>query len=487
MRRAKIVCTIGPATESAEQIQALVDAGMDVARLNRSHGDTEVHQRVYDNVRAAAKASGRSVAVLVDLQGPKIRLGRFVEGKHYLEVGDTFTITTEDVPGTKELVSTTHKGLPNDARVGDPLLIDDGRVLVRVTAVEGPRVVTLVEVAGPVSNNTGINLPGVAVSVPAMSEKDEDDLRWALRTGADIIALSFVRNAADYDDVRRIMEEEGRVVPVIAKVEKPQAVEALAEIVDAFDGIMVARGDLGVELPLEQVPLVQKRAVEMARRMAKPVIVATQVLESMIESPRPTRAEASDCANAILDGADAVMLSGETSVGKYPFEAVRTMARIVTNTEENGADRILPLGTIPHTRGGAITRAASEIGDQLSAQYLVTFTESGDTARRLSRLRPTIPLLAMTPYPEVARQLSLTWGVEAHLVPMQKDSDQMVAVVDELLREQKGLQKNDLVIIAAGSPPGVHGSTNTLRVHRIGDLDGTESARIEADRIAAGQ
>jgi pyruvate kinase len=487
MRRAKIVCTIGPATESAEQIQALVDAGMDVARLNRSHGDTEVHERVYNNVRAAAKASGRSVAVLVDLQGPKIRLGRFVEGKHYLNEGDTFTITTEDVPGTKELVSTTHKGLAGDARVGDPLLIDDGRVLVRVTAVEGPRVVTRVEVAGPVSNNKGINLPGVAVSVPAMSEKDEEDLRWALRTGADIIALSFVRNAADYDDVRRIMEEEGRVVPVIAKVEKPQAVEALAEIVDAFDGIMVARGDLGVELPLEQVPLVQKRAVELARRNAKPVIVATQVLESMIESPRPTRAEASDCANAILDGADAVMLSGETSVGKYPFEAVRTMARIVTNTEENGADRILPLGTIPHTRGGAITRAASEIGDQLSAQYLVTFTESGDTARRLSRLRPTIPLLAMTPYPEVARQLSLTWGVEAHLVPMQKDSDQMVAVVDELLREQKGLQKNDLVIIAAGSPPGVHGSTNTLRVHRIGDLDGTESARIEADRIAAGQ
>jgi pyruvate kinase len=487
MRRAKIVCTIGPATESAEQIQALVDAGMDVARLNRSHGDTEVHERVYNNVRAAAKASGRSVAVLVDLQGPKIRLGRFVEGKHYLNEGDTFTITTEDVPGTKELVSTTHKGLAGDARVGDPLLIDDGRVLVRVTAVEGPRVVTRVEVAGPVSNNKGINLPGVAVSVPAMSEKDEEDLRWALRVGADIIALSFVRNAADYDDVRRIMEEEGRVVPVIAKVEKPQAVEALAEIVDAFDGIMVARGDLGVELPLEQVPLVQKRAVELARRNAKPVIVATQVLESMIESPRPTRAEASDCANAILDGADAVMLSGETSVGKYPFEAVRTMARIVTNTEENGADRILPLGTIPHTRGGAITRAASEIGDQLSAQYLVTFTESGDTARRLSRLRPTIPLLAMTPYPEVARQLSLTWGVEAHLVPMQKDSDQMVAVVDELLREQKGLQKNDLVIIAAGSPPGVHGSTNTLRVHRIGDLDGTESARIEADRIAAGQ
>ncbi len=245
MRRAKIVCTIGPATESAEQIQALVDAGMDVARLNRSHGDTEVHERVYNNVRAAAKASGRSVAVLVDLQGPKIRLGRFAEGKHELAEGDVFTITTEDVPGTKELVSTTHKGLPGDARVGDPILIDDGRVLVRVTAVEGPRVVTRVEVPGPVSNNKGLNLPGVAVSVPAMSDKDESDLRWALQIGADLIALSFVRSAADYEDVRRIMEEEGRVIPVIAKIEKPQAVENLIEIVDAFDGIMVARGDLG--------------------------------------------------------------------------------------------------------------------------------------------------------------------------------------------------------------------------------------------------
>src|SRR5690606_9027864 len=361
----------------------------------------------------------------------------------------TIRLTSYDTGGSKCGASTRCKALPGDCRPGDVLLFDDGKVSVRVTAVTETDVTTVVEVPGPVSNHKGINLPGVAVSVPAMSEKDIADLRWGLALGADLIALSFVRDAHDMDDVLRIMQEEGRRVPVIAKIEKPQAVRALRSIVGAFDGIMVARGDLGVELPLEQVPLVQKRAIELARRNAKPVIVATQVLESMIENPRPTRAEASDCANAILDGADAVMLSGETSVGKYPFETVRTMARIVTNTEENGADRILPLGTIPHTRGGAITRAASEIGDQLSAQYLVTFTESGDTARRLSRLRPTIPLLAMTPYPEVARQLSLTWGVEAHLVPMQKDTDEMVTVVDELLREQKGLQKNDLVIIAA--------------------------------------
>lgn len=468
MRRAKIVCTIGPATESPEQIQALVDAGMDVARINRSHGDADAHALVYKNVRAAAKASGRAVAVLVDLQGPKIRLGRFVEGKHFLEVGDTFTITTEDVEGTKELVSTTFKGLPGDVHPGDPILIDDGKVLVRVQEVDGPRVVTRVEVPGPVSNNKGLNLPGVAVSVPALSEKDEEDLRWAVRIGADIIALSFVRNAADYDDVRRIMEEEGRIVPVVAKIEKPQAVENLAEIVNTFDGIMVARGDLGVELPLEQVPLVQKRAVELARRNAKPVIVATQVLESMISSPRPTRAEASDCANAVLDGADAVMLSGETSVGEYPIECVRTMARIIESTEEMGRERIAPLGSVPQTRGGAITRAAAEVGDTLGVKYLVTFTQSGDSARRMSRLRSGIPLLALTPVESARNVLALTWGVQTYLVPQVESTDVMVYQVDQMLRANGLAEFGDTVVVVAGTPIGVTGTTNSVVVHRIG-------------------
>ena len=468
MRKAKIVCTIGPATESPEQIQALVDAGMDVARINRSHGDAEAHAEVYRRVRAAAKASGRNVAVLVDLQGPKIRLGRFVEGKHILEAGDTFTITTEDVEGTKELVSTTFKGLPGDVRPGDPILIDDGKVLVRVVQVDGPRVVTKVEVPGPVSNNKGLNLPGVAVSVPALSEKDEEDLRWALRLGTDFIALSFVRNAADYDDVRRIMEEEGRIVPVIAKIEKPQAVDNLADIVHTFDGIMVARGDLGVELPLEQVPLVQKRAVELARQNAKPVIVATQVLESMITSPRPTRAEASDCANAVLDGADAVMLSGETSVGDYPIEAVRTMARIIESTEELGRERIAPLGSVPHTRGGAITRAAAEVGATLGVKYLVTFTQSGDSARRMSRLRSAIPLLAFTPLESVRNQLALSWGITTHLVPQVESTDVMVYQVDQTLRASGLAEVGDTVVVVAGTPIGIAGTTNSVVVHRIG-------------------
>jgi len=468
MRKAKIVCTTGPATETAEQIQALVDAGMDVARINRSHGAPAEHEAVIRHVRAAAKASGRAVAVLVDLQGPKIRLGRFAEEKVHLDEGDIFTITTEDVPGTKELASTTYKGLPGDARVGDRILIDDGRVTVRITAVEGPRVITRVEVGGPISNNKGLNLPGVAVSVPAMSAKDEEDLRWALRLGADFIALSFVRSAADYDDVARIMTEEGRAVPVIAKIEKPQAVDNLVEIIEAFDGIMVARGDLGVELPLEMVPIVQKRAIELARRSAKPVIVATEVLESMISSPRPTRAEASDCANAVLDGADAVMLSGETSVGEYPIEAVRTMARIIENTELHGRERMAPLGWSPKTRGGAITHAAAEVGETLGVKYLVTFTQSGDSARRMSRLRSQIPLLAFTPIPQVRNTLALSWGIQTYEVPMVAHTDAMVLQVELTLRANGLAEVGDLVVIVFGAPVGIPGTTNSLVVHRIG-------------------
>ncbi|TQK75647.1 pyruvate kinase [Rarobacter incanus] len=470
MRKAKIVCTIGPVTASPERLRELVDAGMDVARINRSHGAPEEHEAVFHGVRAAAAAAGRNVAILVDLQGPKIRLGKFKnDEKYYLNEGDTFTITTEDVEGTKELVSTTHKGLPHDARVGDPLLIDDGKVTVRVVAVEGPRVVTRVEVPGPVSNNKGINLPGVAVSVPALSDKDETDLRWALRLGTDFIALSFVRSAKDYDDVARIMEEEGRKVPVIAKVEKPQAVENLEEIVKAFDGIMVARGDLGVELPLEQVPLVQKHAVELARRNAKPVIVATQVLESMISSPRPTRAEASDCANAVLDGADAVMLSGETSVGDFPIETVRTMARIIEATETLGAERIAPLGSDPHTRGGVITHAAVEVAAELHCKYVVTFTQSGDSARRVSRLRNQVPLLALTPSEDVRSQLALSWGTNAVKVETVDNTDQMVTQVDSTVRELGLAEDGDLVVVVSGAPVGVPGTTNSILVHRIGE------------------
>ena len=466
MRRAKIVCTLGPSVDG--RVTEFVRAGMDVARLNLSHGSYDEHKARYDEVRAASDETQRAVGVLVDLQGPKIRLGRFADGPHDLPEGHVLTITTEDVPGTRDLVGTTYKGLPGDVAPGDVVLVDDGKVALRVTAVEGPRVVTRVEIAGTVSNNKGLNLPGVAVSVPAMSEKDEADLRWALSIGADMIALSFVRSAADIEIVHKIMDEEGKRLPVIAKVEKPQAVDNLEEIVRAFDGIMVARGDLGVELPLEQVPMVQKRAVELARRAAKPVIVATQVLDSMISLPRPTRAEASDCANAVLDGADAIMLSGETSVGKYALEAVRTMARIIETTEDQGLDRIAPLGTRPSTKGGAVTYAAATVGELLDVQYLCAFTTSGDSARRMSRLRSAIPLLAFTPRPEVRSQLALTWGVETFLVEEVQHTDDMVGQVDEALLTSGRGQLGDQVVIVAGSPPGIPGSLNTLRVHGLG-------------------
>jgi len=442
---------------------------MDVARINCSHGTHEGHERVIERVRRAAMTSGRAVAVLADLQGPKIRLQTFKDGPQFLEMGDTFTITTEDVEGTKERVGTTFKGLPGDCRPGDRLLIDDGNVAVRVMEVTDTDVTTKVEVPGFVSDHKGLNLPGVAVSVPALSEKDRDDLRWALRIGADFIALSFVRNARDIDEVHAIMDEEGRRRPVIAKIEKPQAVEVLEEVVDAFDGIMVARGDLGVEMPLEAVPLVQKRAIELARRAAKPVIVATQVLESMIKNPRPTRAEASDCANAILDGADAVMLSGETSIGQYPIEAVRTMARIVENIEENGGERIAPLGGFIADRSAEISQAAVSVGEKLDTKFLVTFTQAGMTARYMARLRSPIPMLAFTPLEETRRQLALTWGVQTYRVPSVMHTDDMVWQVDQISQTAGLCKQGDQLVIVAGMPPGVSGSSNLIRVHSVGD------------------
>jgi pyruvate kinase len=442
---------------------------MNMARLNLSHGSYEEHQSRLDQVRAAAAEAGVPIAILVDLQGPKIRLARFKDGPHDLARGDIFTITADEIEGTKERVGTTYKGLPGDCKAGDRILIDDGKVTVEVTAVKGNDVITKVIEPGAVSNNKGINLPGVAVSVPALSEKDMDDLRWGLHAGADFIALSFVRNADDIKDVHRIMDEEGIRVPVIAKIEKPQAVDNLVSIVDAFDAIMVARGDLGVELPIEDVPLVQKRCVELARDAAKPVIVATQMLDSMITNSRPTRAEATDCANAVLDGADALMLSGETSVGEFAIEAVQTMSRIIQRTEEGGLERIRPLKHEPRTKGGAITKAAVEVGAIVGAKFLVAFTQSGDSARRMSRLRSPIPILALTPDHGTYNRLALSWGVEPMITPVVSHTDEMVKQVDGLLLESKRTTIGDNVIIVAGSPPGIPGSTNAMRVHRMGD------------------
>jgi pyruvate kinase len=442
---------------------------MDVARLNFSHGDHPEHERRYVQVREAAEGAGRAIGVLADLQGPKIRLGRFADHAVQWAPGETVVITSDPIVGTHDRVCCTYSRLPAEVRVGDRLLIDDGKVAVEVVRVSGNDVVCVVVDGGEVSDNKGISVPNVAVSVPALSEKDTVDLRFALRLGVDMVALSFVRSPDDVKLVHVVMDEVGRRVPVIAKVEKPEAVQRLDAVVHAFDGLMVARGDLGVELALEQVPLVQKRAVQLCREHAKPVIVATQMLDSMMENSRPTRAEASDVANAVLDGADALMLSGETSVGAWPIASVRTMARIIQTTE-SGEIRVPRLGHDPKTRGGAITMAASSIAQAVNAKALVAFSRTGDTVRRLARLHSELPLLAFTPDAAVRNQLTLSWGVETFLVEFVKHTDTMFTQVDQALLGLSRCGPGDVVVIVAGSPPGAPGSTNTLRVHELGSL-----------------
>jgi pyruvate kinase len=480
MRKAKIVDTIGPATESLENLTKLVEAGMDVARLNRSHGTPEDHLKVYNNLREASKTTGRNVAALVDLQGPKIRCGWFKknaegEDKVILKAGQEFTITTDDVEGDQNITSTTFKGLPGDCHPGDPILIDDGKVRLEVTNVEGNNVHTKVVVAGPVSSHKGINLPGVAVSLPALTEKDQADLRWAIQTGADIIAMSFVRFATDIDRAHEIMDEEGRRIPIVAKIEKPQAVENLEEIVKAFDGIMVARGDMAVEMPFEEVPLVTKRCIELARQYAKPVIVATEVLGSMTHSPVPSRAEASDCANAVLDGADATMTSNETAVGDYPTETVSTMSRISGYATEHGFDRIPELKNLDMSNAGAVSSAAVDLAEKLNAKAIVAFTQTGNTVHRISRERPAAPIFGLTTNEHTYRWLALSWGTQSFLL----DSDyhdltrnELMAVADNTLKNSGVVADGDRIVLLS-SAQGEHepGRTDSIYVHIVGSAE----------------
>jgi pyruvate kinase len=469
-RRAKIVCTLGPATASREAIRALVEAGMDVARLNLSHGTYEEHAHAYRWVREASDASGRAVGVLLDLQGPKIRLGRFERREVVLHGGDEFVLTTEDVLGDWRRASTTYAALARDVKPGDTLLIDDGLVRLEVIATDGRDVRCRVVEGGRVSDHKGLNLPGVSVSEPSLTPKDVEDLRFGLSLRVDLVALSFVRGPADAELVRRVMDETGARLPVIAKLEKPEAARRLEEIVEAFDGVMVARGDLGVEIPLEEVPLVQKRAVQLARERGKPVIVATQMLDSMISHSRPTRAEASDVANAVLDGADALMLSGETSVGAHPVESVRTMARIAEAAEREGLARLPALTNRPTTRQEAIALAAVRVARDLGTCALVACTESGSTARRMASHRCEIPLLAFTSRPAVRSQLALVWGMETFVVPEVRHTDELISEVDRSMLALGRGERGALVVIVAGMPPGTPGTTNMMRVHQLGGL-----------------
>ena len=469
-RRAKIVCTIGPATNSPGLVAALVGAGMDIARLNFSHGSADDHAAAYAAVRAASDAAGRAVGVLADLQGPKLRIGKLLGGVAVLAGGARVVIAVSGATGTPDRLSTSYAALADDVGPGDTILLADGTVELTVVATGAGEVECVVARGGTIRDRSGMNLPGVAVSAPSLTDKDVVDLRFALGLGVDLVALSFVRSPDDIAAVRAVMDGAGVRVPVIAKIERPEALERLEAVIDAFDGIMVARGDLGVETALERVPLVQKRAIDLCRRRAKPVIVATEMLESMVERNRPTRAEASDVANAVLDGADALMLSAETSIGRHPIEAVTTMARIITASETRpepppSRTRIEP----PLPQEEAIALGAVMVGRAVGAKALVAFTLSGMGARLLAAQRPALPVLAFTPDPRVRSQLALVWGVETFLEPAPGDTDDMTAHVDRAMLELGRAEAGDAVVVVAGTPPGTEASTNTLRVHRLGE------------------
>jgi pyruvate kinase len=471
-RRAKIVCTLGPATATTQQLAELIDAGMDVARLNFSHGTHAEHSAVYDAVRQIAAERGRAVGVLADLQGPKIRLGRFASGPVVWAGGEHITITTAAYPGDHDKVSTTYGCLASDVRPDDRLLVNDGKIELRVLDVDGDDVRCEVVHGGPVSDNKGISLPGVAVSVPPLSEKDIEDLKFALELGVDMVAMSFVRAPEEVKLAHAVMDEIGKRVPVMAKLEKPEAVSDLPAIVGAFDGLMVARGDLGVEMPLEQVPLVQKRAIDLCRQAAKPVIVATHMLDSMVSDLRPTRAEVSDVANAVFDGSDAVMLSAETSVGAYPAHTVATMGRIVVTAEsglrqrEKAAERV----TREDEDAGiseAVAAAACELGRLIGAVALCCFTRTGNTAQRLARQRSPLPLIAFAHDESVRARLAFTWGIESAVLAPATTPETMPAEVSRGLTAMGICPPGSLVVVVSGSRRGVAGYTDSVRVLRV--------------------
>lgn len=466
MRKAKIVATLGPATDTLEKIEALIAAGMDVARLNFSHGVHADHERRLNLVREAAERAGKPVAVLQDLQGPKIRTGKMQGGAITLAAGEEVTITTEEVLGTAKLFSTTYQELPADVKVGDEILLADGRLKLVVTKKpKKTEVRCKVLIGGEVGNNKGINLPGTRVSAPSLTEKDAKDLEFGLSIGVDYIALSFVRSA---DDVRAVKKLTADKVPIIAKIEKPQAVADIDAIAEVADGIMVARGDLGVELPLERVPLIQKMLIERVNAMGKVVIVATEMLESMIHAPRPTRAEVSDVANAILDGADAVMLSAESASGEYPVEAVGTMASIILDVERSQRFRSLKPHNLARSDSfsSAVARACCAAADQLGLNSIVACTQTGRAARLVSEHRPSGRIFGLTPLAETYRRMALFWGVVPLMIPSYHSPDEMLRLVSDVLLREKHARRGEAVVISSGVPNQPM-STNLMTIHRL--------------------
>lgn len=478
MRRAKIVCTIGPATSSEEQLERLMQAGMNVARLNFSHGTHDEHAIVIERVRAISNRIGCSIAILQDLQGPKIRTGALQGGQPVRLVdGSNLTITTRPIVGDAQVISTTYKGLPRDVKAGDRILLDDGLMELRVLGSNETDVQCQVVHGGLLNEHKGINLPGVTVSAPALTEKDREDLQFGLTHNVDYVALSFVRKPEDVLEAKQFMREilaqQSRKhvqtsPPLIAKLEKPEAIARLDEILDVVDGVMVARGDLGVEMPPEKVPMIQKRIISKCNDIGLPVITATQMLESMIVNPRPTRAEASDVANAILDGTDAVMLSAETATGAYPIEAAQMMTRIALETEAGNRTARQPQCK-RLSQAHAVSHAARALSEEASVQAIVVFTRSGSSAHLISKDRPRTPIFAYTPSERVYHQLALWWGVWPQLIPLQGTTGDLIALVEKSLQEDKLVGYGEHVVIMGGLPLASQARTNFVKLHRVGD------------------
>lgn len=472
MKRTKIVCTIGPSTDAPGVLESMLQAGMNVARFNFSHGSHEEHAKRIARVREASRNTGIPVALMLDTKGPEIRLGLFAEGKVLLEQGQAFTLTTREIQGTKEICTVSHKGLPQDVEVGRQILLSDGLVTLTVTGVEGTEIYTCVENTGMMSDRKRVAVPGMPITLPPVSESDEADLRFGCAQDMDYVAASFMQRGSDVVAIRRIIEEEGKDIQIISKIENEEGLINLDEILRMSDGLMVARGDLGVEIPAEEVPVLQKMMIKKCNEAAKPVITATQMLESMIQNPRPTRAEASDVANAILDGTDAVMLSGETAGGKYPLEAVKTMARVAEVTEKSALYR-----NMHHDQSiegaqttEAISSATATVAKALGASAIITSTESGRTAMSIARNRPECKIIAVTPHEETTRRVQLYWGVQAALGPKTKNSDEMVASAMTSALGEGLIESGDLVVLTAGVPSGESGTTNMIRVHVAGKV-----------------
>lgn len=475
-RRTKIVATVGPACESAEQLQSLMSAGVDVFRLNFSHGTLETKAEIIRRVREQAERCEQAVAILADLQGPKIRTGMMRDGALQLTAGESVTMTTRELLGQDGLIPARYPELPENVAVGERILLDDGMLELAVEEIDGTEIRCRVIHGGLLKDCKGINLPGTSVSVPCLTEKDLADLEFCVREKVDFLALSFVRHASDVEDLKARLENSGATIPVIAKIEKPQAIKDFDNILKAADGIMVARGDLGVEMPPEQVPLLQKQIIRKCNKAGKPVITATQMLESMIDNPRPTRAETSDVANAIMDGTDAVMLSAETAAGKYPLEAVSLMVRVARDVESDAHLREAKFQPTPAECGigrqsDAIGEAACRVAENVAAKAILAFTQTGSTAALVAKYRPNLPIYAIAPSPEVRRRLALHAGVQSIAVASVQNTEDQIHLMEEAAIERGILSSEDVVVITMGSPISVSGTTNLLKVHTLTDTN----------------